>query len=114
MFEEIGNLAIRGLLSTKAMLIWEFYEAPEELRFPFNGGDEDFIIVLPPDKQIPWAFENLGCCSNSVYRIDAYGRVCVRKDHKDETDEWNWEETDVKLDVNSPWINCVILIPCHA
>lgn len=28
--------------------VWEYYEAPEELRISENGGDEDWLAEIPP------------------------------------------------------------------
>lgn len=37
------------------IIIWRFYDAPQELRdLSTNGGDEDWIAVLPPAYTKEW------------------------------------------------------------
>lgn len=53
-------------------LVWDFGEAPQELKdVSDNGGDEDWIAEIPPswaDKWIPWIDGgDFGCCDVSYY-----------------------------------------------
>ncbi len=42
----------------RAIIVWEFHNAPDELKaLSRNGGDEDWIVVVPPginDAYVPW------------------------------------------------------------
>lgn len=62
----------------KAMLIWEFYDAPGELRSLSNhGGDEDWLALLPEGMTQPSWMESggsFGCCSVSEHPL-ADGRT---------------------------------------
>lgn len=45
-----------------AMVVWEFYEAPEWVRgHSGHGGDEDGIIWVPNGVELPWWMERLWC-----------------------------------------------------
>lgn len=108
MFDKLGEAAIKGLQVVKTILIWHWEDAPKELKFPFNGGDEDFVIVLPPNMELPYQFQNLGGCSNDIYRVNVFGEVEEQKEYD------VWEYTKHDIGVNSPWVGCTIIIPCHS
>jgi hypothetical protein len=65
--------------------IFAFYDAPEELRMlSQNGGDEDWIAIIPPRWQVPAFLEeggSFGCCT---------------------------------VQEAQHWSGCTILIGCHA
>lgn len=49
--------------------VWRFHDAPEELRrMSTNGGDEDWIVEIPPgaDADTRW-IEAIGCCDVAFY-----------------------------------------------
>ena len=47
-------------LPTRAIIVWEFYEAPEYVRaHSTHGGDEDGIVWVPIGTRIPWWIEKL-------------------------------------------------------
>jgi hypothetical protein len=47
-------------MASEPMQLWEFYEAPEELRaLSTHGGDEDGILVVPRGVNIPYWIERL-------------------------------------------------------
>lgn len=63
-----------------AILIWRFDDAPGELQaLSTNGGDEDWIALLPrtmKDEWIPWLdVDAFGCCSRDQY--DYEGRAVI-------------------------------------
>ena len=42
----------------KTIITWRFYEAPGELRvLSTNGGDEDWLSILPDDDEPSWMWE---------------------------------------------------------
>ena len=57
-----------------AILVWKFYDAPEELRAKsIHGGDEDWLAILPAGyysiNDIPRWMEDgtaFGCCDVSI------------------------------------------------
>lgn len=54
------------------IIVWRFYDAPKELRFPDNGGDEDWLAEVPPalvDSYIGWmeSGSEFGCCCVDEY-----------------------------------------------
>ena len=53
------------------IIVWQFHEAPLELQeLSTNGGDEDWLAILPPSNPIPpiWMDSSLyGCCSVYEY-----------------------------------------------
>lgn len=52
------------------ILVWEYYEAPEELQISTNGGDEDWIAEVPPSyKYTPSWIESspFGICCTDRY-----------------------------------------------
>lgn len=64
----------------KCIRVWEFDDAPQELRsLTTNGGDEDWIAVLPPGTSAPmWAAEGtpFGCCCVDRHELPD-GRVVL-------------------------------------
>ena len=55
--------------------IWEYYQSPEELRCSNNGGDEDFLILIPPGQEVPWQLTQLGCCCNDHFFVRHDGEI---------------------------------------
>jgi hypothetical protein len=48
------------MISNKAMFLWSFEDAPEELRsLSEHGGDEDGLLFLPEGLELPWWVERL-------------------------------------------------------
>lgn len=48
--------------------IWRWEDAPSEFKIAGNGGDEDWLALIPPtlaDEYIPWLEEgtSFGCCT---------------------------------------------------
>jgi hypothetical protein len=87
------------------ILVWNYDDVPNELKISTNGGDEDFLIAVPPGQEIPWRFMELGCCSNDFFRVGEDG-VVVRKNGDDE-----WEKTGFDCQNYKGW---QFVIPCHA
>ncbi len=58
----------------RAILVWEWWDAPGELRaLSPHGGDEDYVALLPKDMSAPsWMHEgsNFGCCSVSEHTYE--------------------------------------------
>lgn len=100
-----------------AIILWRFQDAPEELRIPYNGCDEDFAILIPPNiEEIPDKLERLGCSSNDVYRVNQDGTVDKREEDRrfdDRTCEeiTSWERTDWTC---PSYPGCTIIIASHA
>jgi hypothetical protein len=48
------------------IIVWYFYDAPEEYqKLSTNGGDEDWLALLPPGMSVPFWMEagsRFGCC----------------------------------------------------
>lgn len=76
----------------EAILIYRFNDAPKEWRDVLNdnGGDEDWLAVIPPcyrDEWIPWLeySGSFGVCCTNWYEVDENGvvrRVCDRDDEE--------------------------------
>ncbi len=64
--------------------VWRFHDAPKELRaLSTNGGDEDWLAVIPPcmsDDWIPWMEDNspFGVCCVDEYSHPSSERFLVR------------------------------------
>lgn len=62
-----------------AIIIWEFHDAPEELRdLSRAGGDEDWLALVPmslADKWIGWMEEggSFGCCCVQTFETVYHG-----------------------------------------
>ena len=90
--------------------IWVFEDAPEELQIPYNGGDEDFVILCPPDVEPPYQLKEMGCSDNDRYTVDEEGNVF--------TEEWDKDDS-LLIKVPTDW-KCpnykgyTIIIPSHA
>jgi hypothetical protein len=59
----------------KAIIVWEFHNAPEEYqRLSGHGGDEDWLAFVPDslkDAYIGWIDGgNFGCCDVSTHPVD--------------------------------------------
>ena len=63
--------------------LWRFYDAPPDLQaLSENGGDEDWLMVVPPvlaNMYIPWAEQggSFGCCSVDRYILDDGSMVYI-------------------------------------
>lgn len=63
--------------------IYKFNDAPEELKkLSTNGGDEDWIAIIPPslqDKYIPWFEEgsSFGCFKVEEYMLGNRDKVLI-------------------------------------
>jgi hypothetical protein len=61
------------------IMVWPFHEAPPALRaLSRNGGDEDWLALLPDDDVPQWMDEGgpYGCCSVDEHRLPD-GRLVV-------------------------------------
>lgn len=62
--------------NTERMIrIWEFYDAPKRYQdLSQNGGDEDWVAVLPPYMEtIPMFFDeggSFGCCTVERHHLE--------------------------------------------
>lgn len=68
----------RGSCPGPAIVVWRFYDAPEEFkRLSGHGGDEDWLALLPDD-DVPMWMEggDFGCCDVSEHRLPD-GRLVV-------------------------------------
>jgi hypothetical protein len=59
----------------KAIIVWEFHNAPEEYRrLSGHGGDEDWLAFVPDslkDAYIGWLdYGPFGCCDVSTHPVD--------------------------------------------
>lgn len=61
--------------------LWPFYKAPDILRsLSTNGGDEDWILVVPNGEQAPaWAEEGqmFGCCTVEMHVLPCGRQVLI-------------------------------------
>ena len=75
-----GKLKIEDVVgltdAAKHIIVMEFYDAPPELRaLSGNGGDEDWIAIVPPAKKdayIPWLEDycrEFGPCDTNHYPL---------------------------------------------
>ena len=57
----------------RAILVWEWWEAPGELRaLSLHGGDEDYVALVPENMNQPSWMESgtsFGCCSVSEHQL---------------------------------------------
>ena len=63
---------------SQAIIVWDFDDAPEELRkLSTNGGDEDWLALVPmamAERYIGWLNEPaFGCCSVEDHFADYQG-----------------------------------------
>lgn len=97
--------------------VWRFSDAPAELQFGDNGGDEDWLALVPPeyaDEWIGWLDSGgaFGCCGVNQYRVLKDGNVERRNDRDFSCgDGKNWELTDHVLPLLA---GSLIYIGCHA
>ena len=58
----------------KSIIVWEFYDAPGELRCLSNhGGDEDYVALVPKGGNVPSWMDSgtaFGCCDVSEHPYD--------------------------------------------
>ena len=70
-WRHVGPLVPSPEAQGRAILVWEWWDAPGELRaLSPHGGDEDYIALLPKDMEPPsWMHEGspFGCCSVSEH-----------------------------------------------
>ena len=71
-------------LPATALLVWRFDDAPLELRcLSDHGGDEDWLLYIPPgnDDRPAWAedgcYSQFGCCSVSEHALSNGARVRI-------------------------------------
>lgn len=62
-------------------LLWPFSDAPVQLQaLSQNGGDEDWILVVPAGEQVPFFAEEgsrFGCCTVEVHELSCGRRVLI-------------------------------------
>ena len=92
--------------------VWRFHEAPEVLQLSDNGGDEDWLALVPAEYALDWIgwLECSGCngfgvCGVNIYEIDEDGRVFLR------SDDGPPRETGTKL---PEYANDMVYIGFHA
>lgn len=90
--------------------IWPFHSAPEELRIPFNGGDEDWVTVCEKGADYPFQLDGLGCCNNDRYVVDDHGSI-HRQKYNESEGKCDLDPTDLKA---PNFIGCTVIIACHA
>lgn len=68
----------------EAIWVWRFEDAPEEYRkMSNNGGDEDWLAVVPPsflkELWIPWLQEGspFGVCDVQIYTLETGHQVYI-------------------------------------
>lgn len=80
------------------ILVWRFEDAPVELQFPFNAGDEDWVAAVPPNYSNQWIAwiesSQFGCCDVDEYTIDPDSGIVYRVD-KDSDDNGKLEPTEL-------------------
>ena len=65
------------------ILVWRFHQAPEEIKDLANqGGDEDWIALVPPDMAeawLPWAETGspFGVCEVAEIKLADGGKILV-------------------------------------
>lgn len=67
----INNFKNENEHNNKPVLIWQYDEAPQELQVSENGGDEDYLALVPPGKtESDFLFldtNSFGCCGVDEY-----------------------------------------------
>lgn len=43
-----------GVMATEPIRVWAYHSAPEALQISTNGGDEDWLAEVPPEKDYKW------------------------------------------------------------
>lgn len=70
----VGPLVPSVEAQGKSIIIWEFYDAPGELRCLSNhGGDEDYVALVPKGGNVPSWMDSgtaFGCCDVSEHPYD--------------------------------------------
>jgi hypothetical protein len=70
-------------LDNKALTVWRFEDAPKQYRdLSTNGGDEDWILLIPPGydcEWIGWAERggSFGVCCVDRFTLDDGSRVWI-------------------------------------
>lgn len=61
--------------------VWEFHEAPELFRsLSNNGGDEDWLALLPPGCDVPMWMEDgsrFGCCDVQEHKLSNGATIVI-------------------------------------
>lgn len=69
--------------TAKAIIVWRFYDAPQEFRdLSGHGGDEDWLALIPKelkDEWIPWmeSGSSFGCCDVSEHDLGERGIIRI-------------------------------------
>ncbi len=70
-----GPIPQNRMDNSRAIRVWRWRDAPEDLRLLSpHGGDEDWVALIPSvleDKWVPWAEDGtaFGCCSVSEHTL---------------------------------------------
>jgi hypothetical protein len=76
-----GTLVPSPEAQGRAILVWEWSDAPGELRARSpHGGDEDYVGLLPKDMDLPSWMDTgsaFGCCSVSEHPLEDGRRVFI-------------------------------------
>ena len=77
----VGPLLPHATAQGKCIIIWEWWDAPGELRILSpHGGDEDWVALVPKEMSQPSWMEtgtNFGCCDVSEHELDDGRRVFI-------------------------------------
>lgn len=98
---------------TEPIQIWRFGDAPPELQYRFAGGDEDFIVLIPPDADCPFQLENLGCCDNKEFEISESGEFMQRLELGGDF-KWKVEPTGFQSVAAAAYAGYRVIISCHS
>lgn len=96
--------------------VWQFGDAPPELQaLSTNGGDEDWLAVVPPGlakAYFPWLdCEAFGCCERIEIDVDEAGGAFEQR-RSYATDE---PSPPARLaDLPLEWAGAKIVIGCHS
>jgi len=97
--------------------VWRYYQAPAEWQVSRNGGDEDWLALVPfeyEDDCIGWVDEGhaFGCCTVDEFYVKDDGSI-VEKRERDYDVRYS-EEVRPAGYVDTRYAGYRIFIGCHA
>lgn len=70
---QLAEIRRNRMIAPNHIRVWRFHDAPEELQaLSTNGGDEDWLALIPPKLAEDWigwldSGSSFGCCSVDSY-----------------------------------------------